>query len=384
MTNRSTAEFRCARLAAAALALGIFSSAGLAPVSAQDASPVASPDAVVCVSTGLPPGTPTPMDEMGEMDMGTPVGETADTGSPVAAEDMGSPAAAVEETEEDVTGTPADEATTAVVVASVTNYAACYNEGQASGDPGLYVALESTAFIASQGYANPYDRVADEIGSPFRNATLLDIDNVMIWGDGRVSADVQILLGDHWYNSWRVFMTERGGIWAWDEQTDLPPTPNVDFVAVNGINITETTDEATGEITYAFVSVSGSWDFVATEAIVFNITNSGAELHEAILMQLPEGADPLGLLDGSIAFEDVTLFGAVSDIDRVARRSDHAESRAGTYTLVCFYPSSGRCAARRPRDGPAVQHRRAGRVVGYTSVAGAGHSAPAHVCQIFR
>ena len=121
------------------------------------------------------------------------------------------------------------------------------------------------------------------MGSPFPNATLLDIDNVMIWDDGRVSADVQLLLGDYWYNNWRVFLTERGGIWAWDQESPLPPTPDADFVSVNGINITETTDEATGEITYAFVSLSGSWDFVATEAIVFNFTNSGDELHEAVV-----------------------------------------------------------------------------------------------------
>ena len=126
MTKDRRSTFRCARIAAAALAIGMFSSAGLASVSAQDASPVASPDAVTCVSPGLPPGTPTPMDEMGDMDMGTPVGETMDMGTPMA----------VEEAEEDVTGTPADEATAALVVASITNYAVCYNEGQATGDPG--------------------------------------------------------------------------------------------------------------------------------------------------------------------------------------------------------------------------------------------------------
>jgi len=328
MTKHQRLKFRCVRLAAAALALGMFASAGLAPVSAQDASPVASPEAVVCVSTGLPPGTPTPMDEMAGMDMGSPT-----------AEEMGSPVA-VEEAEEDVTGTPADEATTAIVVASVTNYAACYNEGQATGDPGLYIALETTSFIASQGYTNPYDRVADEIGSPFPNATLLDIDNVMLWGDGRVSADVQILLGDHWYNSWRVFLTERGGLWAWDEQTNLPPTPDVDFVSVNGINITETTDEATGEITYAFVSFSGSWDFVATDAIVFNFTNSGVEPHEALVMQLPEGADPMGLLDGSIAFEDVTFYGGVFGIEPGSSADlTFLDLPVGTYTMICFFPS---------------------------------------------
>src|SRR5215218_2007924 len=68
MTKDRRSTFRCARLAAAALALGLFSSTGLTSVSAQDASPAA----VACVSPGLPPGTPTPMDEMGDMDMGTP------------------------------------------------------------------------------------------------------------------------------------------------------------------------------------------------------------------------------------------------------------------------------------------------------------------------
>ena len=83
MTNDRRSTFRCARLAVAALALGIFSSAGIAGVSAQDASPEASPASVACVSPGLPPGTPTPMDDMAGMDMG----------SPEAMEEVASPAA---------------------------------------------------------------------------------------------------------------------------------------------------------------------------------------------------------------------------------------------------------------------------------------------------
>ena len=122
----------------------------------------------------------------------------------------------------------------------------------------------------------------------------------MIWDDGRVSADVQLLLGDHWYNNWRVFLTERGGIWAWDQEAPLPPTPNVDFVAVNGINITETTDEASGEITYAFMSFSGSWDFVATDAIIFNFSNAGAEPTRPSCCSCRTALIPMGLLDGSV------------------------------------------------------------------------------------
>ncbi len=212
------------------------------------------------------------MDDMAGMDMGSPEA----MGSPMAEEEMmASPEAA--EAEVDVPGAPADEATSATIFASVENYVACYNEGQATGDPGLYVALESTNYVESQGYATRYDRVAGELESPPTTAELLSIDNAMTWDDGRVSADVQVLLGPYWFNEWRIFLADDNGAWQYDEQADLPPQPDVDFVAVNGINITETPDESTGEITYAFVSYSGSWDFTESDALIFNFTNSGEE-----------------------------------------------------------------------------------------------------------
>ncbi len=373
MTTVRRSTFRYARLAAAALAIGIFSSAGLATVSAQDASPVASPATVACDSPGLPPGTPTPMDDMGGMDMGSPVAETEDMGSPVAVEEVA------------VAGTEADEATAATIFAAIENYVACYNEGQATGDPGLYVALESSNYLTSQGYATPYDRVADEMGSPLFSATLLDVDNAMVWDDGRVSAEAQIVLGDHWYNHWRIYLTEENGVWLYDQDAPLPPTPDVDFVAVNGINITETTDETSGEITYAFESFSGSWDFNATDAIVFNFSNSGDEAHEAIVMQLPEGADPMGLLDGSVAFEDVTFLGGVFDIEPGTSADLTFLESAGRYLHHdLLLPRAGRRAACGPWHGSAVQYRRAGELIGYTLVAGAGNPSPALVCQVAR
>jgi len=238
------------------------------------------------------------------------------------------------------TGSPADEADSATAIAVIQNYAACYNEGQATGDPGLYVVLESTTYVTSQGYVTRYDRVDDELGSPFKTAKLLSVDNVMLWGDGRISADVQVLLGPYWFNEWRVFLTRQGDTWLWDQEVSLPAHPDVDTVAVNGINITETKDESTGDITYAFVSYSGSWDFTETDAIIFNFTNSGQEAHEAILMQLPEGADPMGLLDGSVAFEDVTFIGGVFDIEPgTSADLTVVGLPVGTYTLVCFFPA---------------------------------------------
>jgi hypothetical protein len=332
MTHDRRATFRCARVAAVALALGIFSSVGIAGVNAQDATPEASPATVACVSPGLPPGTPTPMDDMAGMDMGTPAADESmemDMGSPEAVEEA--PAAV---------GAAADEATTAAVMGVLENYVACYNEGQASGDPGLYVALESQNYVESQGYATRYDRVADELGSPFPTATLLDANNVQTWDDGRVSVDAQVLVGEYWLNHWQIFFVQgEDGTWLYDEQVNLPAQPDADFVAINGLNITETKDESTGDITYAFVSYSGSWDFPQTEAIVFNIMNSGEEAHEAILVQLPEGADPMGILDGSIDMSQVKFIGVAAPI-LPGTSEDLAVLNlpVGTYTLVCFFP----------------------------------------------
>lgn len=334
MTHDRRATFRCARIAAAALALGIFSSVGIAGVNAQDATPEASPATVACVSPGLPPGTPTPMDDMAGMDMGSPVAE-----EDMAGMDMGSPEAVVEAPT--AVGTAADEATSATVMGVLENYVACYNEGQATGDPGLYVALESMNYVESQGYATRYDRVADELGSPFPTAQLLGANNVQTWDDGRVSVDAELLLGPYWYNHWRIYFTQgEDGSWLYDEDAPLPGTPDVDFVAVNAINITETKDESTGDITYAFVSYSGSWDFPQTDAIVFNFTNSGQEPHEAILMQLPEGADPMGILDGSVDFSQVNFIGGVFDIAPGGSADlTVVNLPAGTYTLICFFPA---------------------------------------------
>ncbi len=322
MANDRRSTFRCVRLAAAALAFGIFSTAGIAGVGAQDASPEATP-AVVCNSPGLPPGTPTPMD----------------MGSPEAAGEMSDIEAASPEAVQEATSSEADDPTAAAILGAVENYFACYNEGQATGDPGLYVALESDAFVASQGYASRYDEVADEMGSPFPTVELLGAGTALTWSDGRVSADVQALVGPHWYNEWRWFMVEVDGVWMLDERVDLPPRPDVDFVTVNGINLTEATDDA-GNITYAFESRSGSWEFTQTQAMVFNFTNTGVEPHEALLVQLPEGADPMGILDGSVSFEDVTFFGGVFDImPEESVDLTMIDLAPGTYTLLCFFPS---------------------------------------------
>ncbi|MCO5221793.1 MAG: hypothetical protein M9947_09470 [Thermomicrobiales bacterium] len=281
MTNDRRSTFCCMRLAAVALALGIFSSAGIAPVGAQDASPVASPE-TSCVSPGA-------------VDTATAV-----AGTPVASDTA--------------TGTEADEATAATIFATIENYAACFNEGQATGNAALYVALESSNYLASLGYSSAEERVADESSSPAMQASLLSLDNAMVWDDGRVSADAELVLGDHWYQHLRIFLTDANGAWLYDQETPLPPTPDVDFVAVNGLSLTEVEDEETGESGPAIVSLGGTTDFTETEGIIFNVTNALPEAYGLAVVALPEGADPTGLLDGSLSFDEVTFLGATNDV----------------------------------------------------------------------
>ena len=308
-------RFRFAALAMMVVLAVVGMTAGVA--SAQDATPTATE----CVSPGV---------------------AMEDMASPEAMEDMASPEAMEEMTAPEATplpeGQPADEGTSAAITATLENYVACFNAGAESGDPGLYVGLESENYIASQGFSSPQERVESEMGSDF-TAELLSVSNPLTYDDGRVSADIAIVLNGHWYQELRSFLVQSGDIWLYDAESTLKPNPqDAATISVNGISITEVTDEATGQITYAFEFL-GSTTIIQTEALIFNITNNGEELHEAVVVRLPEGADPMGLLDESVSFEDVEFFGGVFDI-MPGETQDLAllNMEPGVYTMLCFYP----------------------------------------------
>jgi hypothetical protein len=298
---------------------------------------VLAQDTVTCESPGLPPGEPTAMEEatpeaMDDMAMGTPeaMDETAEGEADLG---MMAPPALPE-------GQPADPGVAALVNRVIENHAACYNEGQSTGDVGLYIALESDNFIMEMtGTGNPYDRVLFETEGPPVSAELVSISNPMTYDDGRISGDVEIILADHWFNHMRVFLSLADDLsWKWDQEAYLRPQPDAETVSVNGINITETVDESTGETTYAF-ELLGSPTIEQTEALIFNVTNSGAEIHEMVVVQLPEGSDPMGILDGSVAFEDILFYGVVAPIFP-GETLDLAlvNMEPGVYTILCFFP----------------------------------------------
>ncbi len=295
-------------LTAAALA-GTFALGlgGVATVGAQEASPEASPAAVACLAPELPPGTPTPMEEGAPAAMASPMAEEAQ---------------AEEATPEP--GTPADDATAAEIEAAVMNYAACFN----TGDPAKYVALETERYwLDTYGTTNPYDVIASEVGVPF-TADVLSVENEMTYPDGRVSADVEVILGNHWFQHLRMFFVQDGGYWKLDQEVLLRPEPEGDTVVV-GVALGDPSNE------YSITpNVSST---VAMPVLIFQATNGGQEVHELVVLQLPEGADPMGLIDGSISFDQVTFIGAVDDIAPGETKSlALVNLPAGVYTLACF------------------------------------------------
>ncbi len=301
------AVVRLLALSCAVLALLAGGFAQRATVSAQDASPVA---AGPCVAPELPPGTPTPEEDMGGMDMGSPVAEPA-----VEPEAEASPEA----------GTPADEATAAAAAEAAQNIANCLNSGNYTGT----VALFTENFVTDlSGTGNPYDVVAFLEGTTFAN---FQTGEVNTYSDGSLSIEVSYLQDQYQYLAETWWLVQDGEYWKLDGFDYLAPEPEGD-TAVVGVALGSPTDE------YALVPNATS--VTETEVLIFHATNGGQELHELIVVQLPEGADPAGLLDGSVPEDQITFIGAVDDIaPGEAKDLALVGLPAGTYTLLCFYPS---------------------------------------------
>jgi uncharacterized cupredoxin-like copper-binding protein len=301
-------------LAASGVALALVVGQGGA-ISAQDATP--SPVATECVAPELPPGTPTPMLE----------------GSPEAMPEMEGiegtpPAVATPEAEAAEAGTPADEATTAEITAAVENYIACTN----SGDPAKFVALETANYLMSNyGTTNPYDAIAQEEEGGGFTIELVAITNPVTYSDGRVGADVEAIANDHWYVKVAWKFAEEDGYWKLDEETFLTPEPEGD-TAVVGVALGSPEDE--------YSITPNATSNLQSEVLIFHVTNGGAEAHEMIVLQLPEGADPAGLFDGSVGFDQVTFIGGVFGIPPGGSQDlALVNLEPGDYTLICFFPA---------------------------------------------
>jgi len=290
---------------AAFLTVGFSSSA---IVRAQDATPEASPaaecDAPEFVATG--PSTP---EAMAGMAMATPV-----------------PADAAAPADE---GTPADEATAAAITAAAENLAGCINGGDYEGA----VALMTSDFLQEQFDTTSTTEAVNNLqGQTFVNLVLTD---PRTYEDGSVSIDAQYeqgeyqLVGEIWH------FVQDGDYWKIDSLGHFTPSFDGD-AAVVGVPLTSTKADD-GTITYSIVPNTAT--VVQPEVLVLHGVNGDTVDHEIVVLKLPDGADPAGLLDGTIKESDVEFIGQISlaageEGDLVLQNLP-----AGVYTLACFFPA---------------------------------------------
>jgi hypothetical protein len=285
-------------IVAMVLAIALFSPT----VTAQDASPEASPMMGDCVAPDLPPGTPTPMEA-------SPAAEASpvDAGPPVA---EASPAIPV--------GEPAPDDVTAAVAAATANAIACLNAGD-------YVAFASLftpdALMEECGTTNVYDAPMCFEGNP--PATMSEISDVQVHEDGRVSADLVLQFGSFVTHERQFFVVADDGTYQLDVSPDLP------------VEIPEGATVIDGELVdYAFELSQTS---ASAGDIAFNVTNTGEYPHEMLVLQLPDGVTVDALLEDESLFAQVQFLGfTFAEPGQTANPLVLVDVQPGTYTLVCF------------------------------------------------
>jgi hypothetical protein len=276
---------------------------------AQDASPEASP-MVDCVP--------------GEMSMAeaSPIPEAAT--SPSA--DMASPVAEASP----MVGTPADEATIAAATAAVQNIAAC-----AASDPAALATLVTVNLVQNNPFASYptiEEALADEFFTDVPWGGGVEVGDVVTYEDGSLGVDVRYMQSQYQVVGELWNLVEENGVWKLNSFAPDRVQVDGDSVAV-GVNLGENED-GTYFITPNSVSAPES------DVLIFQAINveTNVEPHELVVVQLPEGADPMGLLDGSVAEEDITFVGFVvapNPGDRVDMTLIGLP--VGVYTMLCFF-----------------------------------------------
>jgi uncharacterized cupredoxin-like copper-binding protein len=302
-----------------AMVLGLVATS-VTPVAAQDASPAASPMTATCEAPELPPGTPTPMEEMAPE--GTPAGDMVgmEVSTPEAVEEAEAIAEIAEQATPEPTATqagePADQATAERAIAAAENLIACLSAGDYLG----FAALSTENYLLTEfGTSNPYDLpVFMEGFPPIEGPAATD---AQIHADGRVSVDVTTVIGGTQVDRFRAYFVEEDGTLLLDEEQTLP---------VEGA-------EVTVEVTMLDFAFDLSQDTVPAGALVsFTLPNEGQYPHEFAVVRLPEGITVEQVLEDPALEEQIQFIGGAFSEPGDVGYFGLEGLEPGTYTAVCF------------------------------------------------
>jgi plastocyanin len=264
-----------------------------------------------CIAPEIPPGTPTPMEEMEGMDepAASPEGEMAATPEDEAIVPEGTPEIPV--------GEPAPDDVVAETEAAVQNFADCFNQG----DYVVVAALYSPeGLMWDCGTTNVHDGPMCFGGSA--EVTDVVVSDVQVHDDGKVSADVTYRTGHVPGHERFFFVVDDAGMY-W-----LDITPELPLDVPDGATVVEGQME--------------DFEFLLDETsapagdIAITLTNSGEYPHEVIMFGLPEGLTVEELLDDESLFEQVEFYGFAFAEPGQEATLVMLDMEPGTYTMVCF------------------------------------------------
>lgn len=300
--------------------------AATSAVADHHGTPEATPIGGQCIAPEIPPGTPTPMEEMmGGMGMEDPAA-TPDADDHAGMAMDATPEAEGEDGEmmmppmqEPFTGEPASEEDAAEAELAFYNLVDCINAG-------LYVEFASLwtaeGLMAECGTSNPYDAEYCFGGTPM--IEVLSIENAQVLDDGRIAIDVSYRMGNALMAEQFVFVRDGDTLLA-DASPDLP------------VEIPEGATIITGEM--------ADYEFILDETsapagdIAFQVTNTGEYPHEMVVFGLPEGVTIEDLFEDESLFEQVQFYGFTWSMPgEDAPPLVMLDMEPGTYTLVCFIP----------------------------------------------
>ena len=138
------------------------------------------------------------------------------TFTPAEIKEMAAEAADDAETD---TGADADPEVIAAAGSALANAVACWN----SGDMAAFTSLLSANMISNGFGAASAEELAAELAGNGLILHVVEADNVRVYEDGRVSADLEYTIGDHGHVDARWFFVDDNGQWRLDEELSLPP-----------------------------------------------------------------------------------------------------------------------------------------------------------------
>jgi hypothetical protein len=255
--------------------------------------------------------------------------------SPVAMEDMASPAASpvAEDAPEAPTGeVVTDEAVIEEATTAVANVFACLTEGDYFGASALLTEnYRLTMFGSANLYTVATILAEISVGMPLE---LYGFGDVLDLGDGRLAVQYDQLSGQQ-VERFLVVLVEEDGFWKFDEEFEQAPETNLNSVSVG-------LQAATDESEYAF-EISPP-EVPQAPATLFRFFNVGEMEHEAIILKTPDGFDPASLVE-TPPESPADLPTGVEFIGFGYAPPGEEETllfldlEVGTYTIYCFIPA---------------------------------------------